>query len=227
MHQMIHPNNSQAIEAVDRIESDHPDLETLLEIDHRMGIRMAATPRPLGANCLKTYKAKRISGLRPLSQIRRCIIHCTQGATARAAASWFTDSAAQGSAHLCLDDTECYRTLEDNEIPWGAPGANYSGFHIEQAGFVTWTQAMWSKTHRKTIMRCAYKTAFHCRKYGIPRKWLTVSDLKADRDGITDHMTCTLAFGGSHTDPGPNYPRMLFMALVRSYYAAMKVKLVA
>jgi hypothetical protein len=63
----------------------------------------------------------------------------------------------------------------------------------------------------------AYKTAYHCKKFGIPAVYRSASALKLGKKGITTHMQCTKAFGGSHTDPGPNFPMDEFLALVHQY----------
>jgi hypothetical protein len=99
-----------------------------------------ATPQPLEATCSRQFRAIRNSGVRSLSQIGLIIIHCTQSNSARSSAEWFANPDTQGSAHLVLDDDECYRTLVDSAIPWAAPGANTRGFHVEIAGFAEWSR---------------------------------------------------------------------------------------
>lgn len=172
------------------------------------------------ANCSRQYKAIRHSGTRPLDAIKWIVMHSTEGPTARSAAAWFTMPGAQGSTHLVLDDEECYRTLADNQVPWGAPGANYNGFHIEQAGFARWTSLMWSRNHWRMLNRGAYKAALHCRKFGIPPVFVTARGLKADKQGITTHKECTDAFQGGigHYDPGPGWPRRMFMLMVKRHH---------
>lgn len=150
-------------------------------------------------------------------------MHDEESPTAQSAASWFANPKSEGSAHLCVDDTVTYRTLSDTTIPWGAQGANEKGFHIEQAGYAKWTETLWSKRHRRTLQRAAYKTAAHCLKFKIPPRFVFAADLKAGRRGVTTHAQCTLAFGGSHTDPGKSWPRHLFMGLVRAYYLQIKL----
>jgi hypothetical protein len=109
-----------------------------------------ATPQPLEAACSRRFRAIRNSGVRSLSQIGLIIIHCTQSNSARSSAEWFTDPRTQGSAHLVLDDDECYRTLVDSAIPWAAPGANTRGFHVEIAGFAEWSRDEWMR-HRQAL----------------------------------------------------------------------------
>jgi hypothetical protein len=172
------------------------------------------------SDCITTYKAVRKSGTRPESSIRWIVLHSTEGGTAKSTAQWFANPNARGSAHLSVDDIDCYRSLLNTDIPWAAPGANTKGFHIEQVGFAKWSLVIW-KSHYKTLERAAYNTAFHCHKFGIPVVWVDADGLKRGWKGITSHAECTKAFGGDHTDPGPFWPRYLFMSLVKKHYAAL------
>lgn len=187
----------------------------------------AAAPQPIAANCDTRYTARNHSGTRPLSAISLVVIHSTEGSTAAGAAAWFANPASGGSTHLVVDDNICYRTLQDNQIPWGAKGANFNGFHIEQAGFAKWTTSIWSNTHRKTLQRAAFKTALHCKRYGIPIRFVSASGLRLGVSGITTHVECSKAFGGTHYDPGTGWPRTLFMSMVRAYALVIKVKRIA
>lgn len=227
MSVFIPENELAAIAEVDLIEAAHATPLQLTNEEKKMGARLGVSSYPISANCRKDFKATKKSGKRPLSAIKWIVMHSTEGGTARGAASWFQNPDSQGSAHLCLDDNVCYRTLNDDEIPWGAKGANYFGFHIEQAGYAKWTKYIWSKTHRKTLNRAAFKTALHCKRYGVPRKFVDANGLKLGVPGITTHDECSKAFGGSHYDPGTGWPRTLFMSLVKSYYVNLKIRRVA
>jgi hypothetical protein len=174
--------------------------------------------QPLAASCSREfYKAFHRSGTRELSEIKWIVWHDEESGTARSAAMYFRSPKSGGSAHLCVDDNECYRCLANEDIPWGAPGANEQGFHIEQAGYAKWSAVIWKK-HINTLRRCAYKTALHCKQFGIPTVFLSAADLKAGKKGITTHREVSKAFGGDHSDPGPFYPIPLVMWFVRRYY---------
>jgi hypothetical protein len=170
--------------------------------------------------CHLDYRAAHDSGSRAVSKIKWIVLHSTEGSTAKGAAEWFQNPASGGSAHLVVDDTICYRTLPNSVIPWGAPGANTFGFHIEQAGFAHWGTAEWM-THPKTIERAAYKAAIHCKLFGIPVKFIDHSGLIHGFSGITTHAECTKAFGGDHTDPGMGYPMAYFLKKATAYRAAI------
>lgn len=147
-------------------------------------------------------------------------MHDAEAASARGVAQFFASRTATGSAHLVIDDASCYRCLLNEEIPWAAPGANTHGFHIEQCGFARWSMVVW-RSHLATLNRAAYKTAYHCRLFGIPVRFVDAAGLRAKRAGITTHAECTRAFGGTHTDPGPFWPRRLFMMRVAVYHRAL------
>ena len=220
--ELILPHEIDKIAAVDAIEAVHPNVEQVASEDDKLvalSLVSAATQfNPIESNCGTQFHARRNSGKRPLNQIWWVVQHSTEGPTARGAASWFSNPASQGSAHRCMDNNECYRTLGDDEIAWGAPGANYHGLHNEQAGYAKWTTLIWSKQHRLLLERDAYKTAIDCRKYKIPPYFRVAVKLKQGIKGVTTHWECTQAFGGSHYDPGKGWPRYYFMLRVRYHY---------
>lgn len=167
--------------------------------------------------CKTDYTAVHTSGTRTTTGLKWIIIHDTEGPTAKGAAEWFANPASQGSAHLVVDDDECYRTLADDVIPWGAIGANDLGVHIEQAGFAAWTRAQWLE-HVATVERCAQHAAEWCKAYGIPAVILTPEEMAAGQKGIATHATVTAAFKkDTHTDPGPNYPLDVLLENVKKH----------
>lgn len=182
---------------------------------------------PIAAPCFTDYRASRHSGTRPLDQVKLIVWHDTEGGTAKSVAQYFGGPIRGyepgGSAHLVIDDNTCYRCLRNDQVPWGAQGANRQGFHIEQCGYARWTPQEW-KEHIGMLERVAFKTALHCTLFEIPLVFLHAEQLKLGHKGITTHAECSKAFGGNHTDPGPGYPWQLTMRLVRKHFAALKEK---
>lgn len=172
------------------------------------------------APCSRKYTAAHCSGTRPVSVIRWVVLHSTEGDTAAGAASWFQNPASRGSAHIVVDDDTCFRTLNNDQVPWAAIGANVKGFHIEMAGHAAWTRAQWL-AHDRELHRCAFKLALHCKVFGVPLRWVGPLRLRAGWKGVTTHADCTKAFGGDHTDPGPNFPKDVLMRYARDYYTAV------
>lgn len=178
---------------------------------------------PIQSNCKTTYKASRHSGVRPVSSVKWIVMHDTEGGTARSIAQYFSGSGAGGSAHLVVDDNDCYRCLTNEQVPWGAPGANETGFHIEQCGFASWTAQEWEK-HTSLLHRAAFKAAWHCRLFKIPAQFVDAAGLLAGKRGITTHAEVSKAFpnsSGNHHDPGTGWPQGLFVSLVKHYLSEL------
>ena len=163
-------------------------------------------------------RARHDSGPRRASDIRLVVVHDTEGGTASSVASFFA-STAQASTQLVVDDRECFRCLPDLVIPWGAPGANRHGLHIEHCGWKHWTTAEWLE-HLSTLELSAQHAARWCWQYRIPRRWLTVAQLEAGLRGFCTHADATRAFppNDGHTDPGPGFPKAKYMQLVVKHY---------
>jgi hypothetical protein len=183
-----------------------------------------AKRRPLRTPCDRSYTAYRNSGTRPLTAVTLIVMHDTEGGSASEIARYFSlhEEGVQGSAHLVVDDKDCFRCLRDFDIPWGAPGANKQGFHIEQCAFAYWNPLLWRR-HMWMLRRAAYKTALHCHKFHIPPHFVRAHGLARGMAGITTHAEVTkwqqsIGQPGNHTDPGRGWPRILFMTLVRRYY---------
>lgn len=172
--------------------------------------------------CNSHHRAAHDSGPRRSSAIRQVVIHSTEGGTARSVAVFFATTA-QASTHLVIDDEECYRCLPDLVIPWGAPGVNTSGLHTEHCGYAKWTRAEW-RVHMPMLRESAKHTAYWCWKYDIPRRWVGWVGLRLKRKGITTHADASRAFNtpGGHTDPGPGFPKDIYLGLVRDEYARLK-----
>lgn len=170
--------------------------------------------------CNPRYRAKHDSGPRAASAIRLVVIHDTEGGTAESVARFFATTA-QASTQLVVDDEVCYRCVPDLVIPWGAPGVNTSGLHIEHCGWARWSRAEWMH-HGRMLRHSAKHAAEWCVKYDIPRRWVGPWGLKLRRKGFTTHADASKAFGGSgHTDPGPHFPKDFYMGLVREEYARL------
>lgn len=178
---------------------------------------------PISKDCSSEFTAVHHSGTRNVKTVIYIVLHCTQSNSAEAAARWFTQSASRGSANLCTDHIECYRSLLPRYIPWAAPGANTLGWHLEIAGYADWSRARWFQ-EKMRLDRSAWKAALHAKYFSIPMRLLTVPELRnGRRHGFTTHKRCSDAFGGTHYDPGPNFPLDWFMDRVR--YHAVRINL--
>lgn len=178
-------------------------------------------PNPYATPC-RFRRAAHDSGPRQASSIRQIVVHSTEGGTAASVAAFFATTA-RASTQLIVDDEECWRTLPDLVIPWGAPGVNATGLHIEHCGFAHWSREEWFE-HDEELRRSAWKAATWCLQYEIQRRWLTVEQVRRRSNGFCRHMDATVAFKnpGGHTDPGRDFPRDRYMRWVKVYYAEME-----
>src|SRR4051794_14169828 len=142
--------------------------------------------------------------------------------TAENVAKWFAGpTAPQASAHYCIDDDSIVQCVMDKDVAWHAPGANHNGLGFEHGGTARQTSADWQDAYsEKVLALSATLVAEKCKQYGIPARWLTPADLKAGRRGIAGHADCTVAFGGTHTDPGANFPKEHYLGLVQAQLGA-------
>lgn len=168
------------------------------------------------ADC-KIKRAKHDSGPRKARSIRLVVIHSAEGTNAAGVAAFFAGSA-MASTQLAADDRECWRMLPDLVIPWGAPGANSDGLHIEICGFARWTRSEWLE-HEDMLRRSAYKVAKWCWLYGISARWLTDRQLaNGTARGLTTHVQVSKVFKRStHWDPGDGFPKDRFLKWVKEY----------
>jgi N-acetyl-anhydromuramyl-L-alanine amidase AmpD len=173
--------------------------------------------RPLKGEADPKYRAVHDSGARFASDIKYVVVHCTEGDTAEGAASWFTNPASGGSTNMVVDDNIAYRTVPDLVVPWGAPPLNKAGWHIEFAGYSSWTTAEWMQ-HKFMLQRGAFKCALRCKRYNIPVRWVGPVGLKLGRRGIVTHKAIADTWHQTtHTDPGKGFPRKYFLELVKKY----------
>lgn len=172
----------------------------------------------------KRLRAAHDSGARSKSSIRHIVLHDTEGGTAESVAVMFSRLSARASTHLVVDEKECYRMVPDLVIPWGAPGVNTSGLHIEQCGFASWSRVDWLQ-HETTLRRSAYKAARWAHMYDIPLRWVGPAGLLIRRKGVTTHRDASRAFpliGSGHSDPGPNFPKDKWMLWAKQYLAIIE-----
>jgi hypothetical protein len=207
---------AQPAEQKENQHDEDPALDLPPDDGDESGGAGGTTDQPLDAACSRRFTAVHTSGTRPLSAIKLIVIHSTEGDTAAGAARWWTNPDSKGSGHLVVDDHECYRALGNEVIPWGAPGANTNGFHLEHAGFAAWHRDKWLQ-HEQTIRRGAFKVAVHAQKFGVPIRLLSADDLRRGRGGIVTHVTVSEVFHGDHTDPGSGFPLDVFMGFVEEF----------
>ena len=180
--------------------------------------------------CKAGPRAAHDAGPRRAGAIDLCVIHTAEAAdavgadnTAEGVANYFAREDVEASTQLAVDRDSCVRMLPDLVIPWGASGANSDGLHVEICGRAAWRRETWLSARNKPMLdRAAAKVAKWCWQYGIPRRWLSVAELRAGGRGLTTHVDVNAAFKrGVHWDPGPGFPRDWFVERVRHWYAVI------
>lgn len=147
--------------------------------------------------------------------------------TARGVGSWFASEMRgadgkirEGSTHYGVDAKEIVGYVRESDMAWGANGTNHNGIHIEHAGRASQTPEQWADAYSESMLRrSAALVADICRRYAIPIKRLSVSEVRAGAAGICGHVDVSRAFPAKqgknpHWDPGPNFPWAHFIELV-------------
>lgn len=154
-------------------------------------------------------------------KVRLGVLHATQSPerkrAARGVANDFASRPAsnKASAHVVVDDAETIGCVKPGDTAFAVPSANADGFHIEQVGYSEQQLLDWQDDYsQKVIARAAACAREASAVFDLPKVWLSVDDVRNGHRGWTDHATCSKALGGTHWDPGPDYPRDQFMQLL-------------
>lgn len=155
-------------------------------------------------------------------------------------ARWFSDPkrSPKASAHVCVDGSNAgwkskqpykgyppiVRVVDDRDTAWAAPGANADGLHIEMAGRAAETKNNWADPYSLAVIdNAATVAAIWVQKYKIPVRHLTIDQLRdPEEKGIIGHVDATNAFpdlGGTHQDPGVNFPWEYFLQILNKKLA--------
>ncbi len=151
------------------------------------------------------------------TQKKLLVVHCTANtASARDEAGYAQRRPDSVSSHYYVDDRELVQSLNTDLVAWhaGNTEGNNGGIGYEFTGHVTWSRSRWL-ADPDDIHAAARQMARECRHWDIPARWLTVAQLRAGAKGLTTHDDVRRAWGGSHTDPGPGFPRDVLLDAVK------------
>lgn len=97
---------------------------------------------------------------------------------------------------------------------------NRMGIQYELCG-TQQTRAQWlDAASDATLWNAARQMARDCKKYGIPVRKITPSQMLAGWKGIVGHADVTLAYGlGDHMDPGAEFPYDVLLERIQSFLA--------
>lgn len=139
------------------------------------------------------------------------------GQTAENVAAYF--KRVQASSHWCVDNNSRVRVVRDEDTAWTMPPTNGWSLNIEMAGYAGQTVRQWDDAYSNSVLDIAAVCAAEwCKKFGIPIRRLTTSQLLARAPGLAGHVDVNRAFRASdHSDPGPAFPWAEFLSLVHKH----------
>lgn len=101
---------------------------------------------------------------------------------------------------------------------------NRMGIHYELCGTQQSREEWLDPASDATITNAARQIARDCKKYGLPVRWLSPTEMKNGLRGIGGHDTVTLAYGlGDHMDPGAAFPRDILLQRVNQFMGGSPV----
>lgn len=149
------------------------------------------------------------------------VIHTTEGSahagSAEDGAAYDARRTDSVSTHFFVDSDSVVQCVQTKDTAWTAIAANARGIQFELCGRASTSKSGWltGTYYPKMLDKAAEVAAKVCAKYDIPPRWLTDAELRSGTvKGFTTHAQVTRALGGTHTDPGPNFPFDHFLGLV-------------
>lgn len=145
---------------------------------------------------------------------RLLVVHTSEGATTYRSLGDFLANPSSGvSYHVGFDDTDANSIGEYVQPPrksWSAHSANNEGEHgcccTPSGASSGWSRQTWLSKPRM-LDACAAWLREEGARYGIPVVKIGPDQIRAGGAGVCGHGDCVQAgLGGSHTDPGPNFP---------------------
>ena len=159
------------------------------------------------------------------TSVQLIVMHTTEGSahgqSAEDGAAYDARRTDGTSTHYFHDNTttvQCVRTADQAHT--ARSQGNRRGIQHELCTRAAASVQTWANDYHVAMLRRAAKQAARdARKWGIPVRHLTVAQVAAGEKGFCGHWDITRAFpqdGGSHTDPGPNFPWSRFLDMVRA-----------
>lgn len=163
------------------------------------------------------------------ARARLVVLHTAEGARRNVDLAKYFDGNDDASSHAATDPTGILDMIPRERASWTLGSGNPVSVNVEMCAHAGMTREQWLRTDtftytraqdgrsftvdnpRATIRHTAAWARRECEALGIPKRVLTVAQIRAGEAGITDHGTANRAMGwGDHTDVGPNFPWDVF-----------------
>jgi N-acetyl-anhydromuramyl-L-alanine amidase AmpD len=155
--------------------------------------------------------------------VQLIVMHTTQGnvsdMSAENGANYSAERTDGTSAHYYCDSNSIVHCVRTADVAHTARSeGNKRGIHYELCTKAESSSSTWANAyHTAMLQRAAKQCAKDAKKWNIPVRHVTVSQLKDGEKGFCSHHDITLAFRQStHTDPGPNFPWTRFLTMVQN-----------
>ncbi len=128
------------------------------------------------------------------------------------------------SCHEAIDNDSVVAGVRPYDTAWTTGSINDFSYSYELAGRARQTKAEWADEFSTAMLKLvAKRVAKAAVLWKIPVVKLSPAELKAGRTGICGHVDQTVAYEvkGGHTDPGPNFPWLQFLDMVKAEVAAL------
>jgi hypothetical protein len=153
-----------------------------------------------------------------LGSISLIVLHDTESsniagsiADLQGVADWFANPASEVSAHVVTDaDGHSARCVADYRKAWQCVDYNSAALGIEQCGFAA--QKAWDPLELEESARWI---AYWSHRHRLPIRRALVAGGRVLRSGVTTHSRLGAA-GGSHHDPGTDYPFAVVLRRARA-----------
>ncbi len=156
----------------------------------------------------------------------RTVIHDTEGSahaeSAEDGAAYDARRTDGTSTHYFHDNTSTVQCVRTEDVAYAALwNGNHKGIQHELCAQASFSKSKWMDPNYglPMLQRAARQVARDCKKWNIPAKKITSTQVANGTKGICGHVDITYAFpqdNGDHTDPGTNFPWADFIAMVQS-----------
>jgi N-acetyl-anhydromuramyl-L-alanine amidase AmpD len=162
------------------------------------------------------------------AKVRVLVIHTAEtpenGNMAESIQSYCARREDKVSCHEAADNNSVVAGVRPFDTAYTTGSINDYSYSWELAGRASQSKADWADEFSTAMLKLvAKRVAKAAVLWKIPVVKLSPAELKAGRSGICGHIDHTVAYEikGGHWDPGPNFPWLQFLEMVKAEVAAL------